>query len=60
MKEIIVVLSSIMVLVCNMTFIKKCDSHHRMNMLGTTFTHVVVLVRIGRVPFSYYTYFLHY
>ena len=32
-KEIIFALSSLMVLVCNITFLRKYDSHHRMNVL---------------------------
>ena len=66
-KEIIFVLSSIMVLVCNITFLKSNMTFvksiiHIIEWMcyELLYTHVVVLVKIGRVLFSYYMYFLHY
>ena len=66
-KEIIFVLSSIMVLVCNITFLKsnmtfvKSIIHIIERMCyELLYTHVGVLVKIGRVLFSFYMYFLHY
>ena len=59
-KEIIFVLSSIMVLVCNITFLKSMIHIIEWMCYELLYTHVVVLVKIGRVLFSYYMYFLHY
>ena len=65
-KEIIFVLSSIMVLVCNITFLKSNMTFvksiiHIIEWMcyELLYTHVVVLVKIGRVLFTYYMYFLH-
>ena len=59
-KEIIFVLSSITVLVCNITFLKSMIHIIEWMCYELLYTHVVVLVKIGRVLFSYYMYFLHY
>ena len=59
-KEIIFVLSSIMVLVCDIIFLKSMIHIIEWMCYELLYTHVVVLVKIGRVLFSYYMYFLHY
>ena len=58
-KQIIFVLSSIMVLVCNITFLKSNMTFvksmiHIIELMcyELLYTHVVVLVKIGRVLFS--------
>ena len=63
-KEIIFVLSSIVVLVCNLTFLKSNMTFvksmiHIIEWMcyELLYTQVVVLVKIGRVLFSYYMYF---
>ena len=59
-KEIIFVQSSIMVIVCNITFLKSMIHIIESMCYELLYTHVVVLVKIGRVLFSVYVYFLHY
>ena len=59
-KEIIFVQSSIMVLVCNMTFIKSRIHIIEWMCCELLYTHVVVLFKIGGVLFSYNMYFIHY
>ena len=59
-KEIIFVHSSIMVLVCNMTFIKSRIHIIEWMCCELLYTQVVVLFKIGGVLFSYDMYFLHY
>ena len=59
-KEIIFVLSSIMVLVCNITFLKSMIHIIEWMCYELLYTHVVVLVKMWGVLFSYNMYFLHY
>ena len=58
--EIIFVICSKMVLVCNMTFVKSSIDIIQSMCNVLLYTHVVVLVKIGRVLFSYCMYYLHY
>ena len=59
-REIIFVLCSIMALVCNMEFVKRNIDIIELMCYVSLDTHAVVLVKIGRILFSYCLYFLHY